>query len=241
MPTLYNLNHNNVPPSAVYIGRTFKGLSSEWGNPFRTGKDGTLDDVLFKHWQMVHRDRRLLARIRHELVGKDLACFCHPDRCHGDTLIQVANAPDLIPALQGEYRFLSNFHPCPIRTKSGLVFPSSEHAYQAFKTTNQSTRRYFTTLPEPGDAKRLGKTLVLRRGWNEMRPRVMLNILRAKFFQNLELGMRLVNTCDAKIVEGNWWGDKYFGVCNGIGENVLGLLLMQVRHEVYTRYCKGRT
>jgi hypothetical protein len=43
MPTLYNLNHNNVPPSAVYIGRAFKGLSSEWGNPFRTGKDGTLD------------------------------------------------------------------------------------------------------------------------------------------------------------------------------------------------------
>lgn len=239
MPTLYNLNHNNVPPSAVYIGRTFKGLSSEWGNPFRTGKDGTLDDVLFKHWQMVHRDRRLLARIRSALAGKDLACFCRPERCHGDTLIEVANAPDLIPALQGEYRFLSNFHPCQIRTKAGLVFPSSEHAYQAFKTLDKSARRHFTTLATPNDAKRLGRTLILRPGWDEMRARVMLKILRAKFFQNPELGMRLVNTCDAKIVEGNWWGDKYYGVCNGIGENILGLLLMQVRHEFYTRYCKG--
>ena len=34
------------------------------------------------------------------------------------------------------------------------------------------------------------------------------------------------------IVEGNTWGDVFWGVCNGIGENHLGNILMDVRDEI---------
>lgn len=38
--------------------------------------------------------------------------------------------------------------------------------------------------------------------------------------------------------EGNTWGDKFWGVCDGEGENHLGKLLMEVRAEL-TKHLKG--
>jgi hypothetical protein len=39
----------------------------------------------------------------------------------------------------------------------------------------------------------------------------------------------LLATGDAELIEGNVWNDVFWGVCNGIGKNWLGKLLMQVR------------
>jgi predicted NAD-dependent protein-ADP-ribosyltransferase YbiA (DUF1768 family) len=36
-----------------------------------------------------------------------------------------------------------------------------------------------------------------------------------------------------ELIEGNWWGDTYWGVCNGVGENHLGKLLMKIRDYLY--------
>ena len=41
-----------------------------------------------------------------------------------------------------------------------------------------------------------------------------------------------MQTEDAELVEDNWWGDKFWGVCNGEGENHLGKLLMKIRDEL---------
>ena len=43
----------------------------------------------------------------------------------------------------------------------------------------------------------------------------------------------LLATGDAKIVEGNTWGDVFWGVCNGVGENHLGEILMKVRQDLF--------
>ena len=56
----------------------------------------------------------------------------------------------------------------------------------------------------------------------------MASLLFAKFAQP-ELRKLLCETGDADLVEGNTWGDKFWGVCEGKGKNMLGLLLMQVR------------
>lgn len=57
-------------------------------------------------------------------------------------------------------------------------------------------------------------------------------ICKAKFSQNPDLADKLVATKDAELIEGNTWGDRIWGVCDGIGENRLGKILMRVRAEM---------
>ena len=54
-------------------------------------------------------------------------------------------------------------------------------------------------------------------------------IVEEKFRQNPKLAEMLLATEDAILIEGNTWGDKFWGVCNGVGENNLGKVLMYVR------------
>ena len=87
MPSVHNKYKNTAPKGAVYIGR-----GTPWGNPFVIGKDGDRDDVCDKYEQMVENDPQLKEKIKSELAGKDLICFCSPARCHGDYLLKIANS-----------------------------------------------------------------------------------------------------------------------------------------------------
>ena len=42
----------------------------------------------------------------------------------------------------------------------------------------------------------------------------------------------LLTTGDRELIEENHWGNTFWGVCNGIGENNLGNLLMVVRDKL---------
>ena len=59
----------------------------------------------------------------------------------------------------------------------------------------------------------------------------MMYLLRIKF-SNKRLEHLLLNTEDAILIEGNWWGDKFWGVCRGEGQNWFGHLLMSLREEI---------
>jgi hypothetical protein len=83
----------------------------------------------------------------------------------------------------------------------------------------------------PAEAKRLGKTILLRKHWEEVKVYIMLHLLKQKFAVPV-LRDELLATGDAQLIEGNTWGDIYWGVCGGVGKNVLGMLLMQVRDEL---------
>lgn len=78
-----------MPEDAVPIER-----GTDWGNPFRTGRDGTRAQVIAKFRQRVEQDPEFLAAVRRELRGRDLVCCCKPKPCHGDVLFELANAPD---------------------------------------------------------------------------------------------------------------------------------------------------
>lgn len=134
-----------------------------------------------------------------------------------------------IDKFDGEYRWLSNFWPCAI-SFNGLVFSSLEAAYVAAKTDDPTEIMYINTLT-PGQAKKYGRTLELRPDWDEVKVYAMLFLLRKKFKKGSDLAKMLDATGDAELIEGNTWGDTFWGVCNGIGENNLGKLLMQVREE----------
>ena len=85
MPKVLNKKRDGVPEGAVYIGRP-----SYWGNPFTIGVDGNRAQVIEKFRAQLLASPSLLARVP-ELRGKDLVCWCAPQACHGDVLLEIAN------------------------------------------------------------------------------------------------------------------------------------------------------
>ena len=142
------------------------------------------------------------------------------------------SAISTIDSFRGKYYFLSNFFPAEV-TYNGLTYQNNEAAFQAQKTYSKEERIEFTTL-EPRDAKRRGRRVRLREDWEQVKDRIMEEIVRAKFSQNEELKEQLLATGDAQLVEGNRWNDRYWGVDirSGVGENHLGKILMKVRSEL---------
>ena len=135
-----------------------------------------------------------------------------------------------IESFTGKYAFLSNFHPSRVEFE-GYTFPSVEHAYQAAKTLDHDERRIFHADISAGQAKRAGRRVKLRADWIDVKLPIMLDLLRKKF-SHADLAQQLQATQDAELVEGNYWGDTFWGVCRGEGANHLGRLLMQVRQEI---------
>lgn len=137
--------------------------------------------------------------------------------------------PD-ITAFNGDYRFLSNFWKCPV-VYDGMSYPTSENAYQAAKTLDREARYPFLTM-SAAEAKKAGRSVDMRVDWELVKERVMTSIVMVKFWSSPELAQRLVDTGSAKLIEGNHWGDRYWGVYRGQGENRLGLILMGVRESL---------
>lgn len=132
-----------------------------------------------------------------------------------------------ITEFQGEHRYLSNFHEAPI-TVDGKVYPTVEHAFQAAKTDSEEWKERIRLANTPGQAKRLGKQAPLRDGWNAQRVDVMRSLVAAKFAQHPELMAQLQATT-GRLEEGNSWGDKFWGMVDGQGQNQLGQILMDIR------------
>jgi ribA/ribD-fused uncharacterized protein len=137
-----------------------------------------------------------------------------------------------IDSFQGDYRFLSNFWYAKV-VLDGVDYRSVEHAYMAAKTLDQSLRNQIRSFDKPGDVKRFCRTITLREDWEEVKFSVMLDLVRQKFYIE-PLKSKLLETGDAELIEGNTWGDIYWGVCRGKGQNNLGKILMQVRSELVT-------
>lgn len=87
MVKLYNIHHETqmLPRDVIYIGRP-----GDWGNPYVIGRDGSREDVVRKYCAYLLSNRKLLGRL-HELSGKSLSCWCHPNLCHGHILMELAN------------------------------------------------------------------------------------------------------------------------------------------------------
>ena len=71
----------------VHVGRPTK-----WGNPFVIGRDGGRDEVIARYRAWLEARPHLVEAARRELRGKVLACWCAPKACHGDVLLELANA-----------------------------------------------------------------------------------------------------------------------------------------------------
>jgi hypothetical protein len=142
------------------------------------------------------------------------------------------DAPGIpIVRFAGEHDFLSNFYPIDILADR-LVYPTLEHAFQAAKAIKEEDRIYIARLSTPGKAKYWGRRIKCRGDWEEVKIGVMTNLIALKFARGSHLADLLALTGDRELIEGNSWGDRYWGVCRGIGENHLGRILMARRLEL---------
>lgn len=164
-----------------------------------------------------------------------------------------------IVAFSGRYRFLSNFYAVEIQHRLrwadddfvDWVFRSVEHAYQASKAQDVHQAVRIRRMTTPADARRVGKSIALRPDWDQMRIPVMRELVRVKFGTHPALAEALCASGDRELVEGNTWGDRFWGAtvpirlaepltttlpiwksaADGIlvGENWLGKILMERR------------
>jgi ribA/ribD-fused uncharacterized protein len=141
----------------------------------------------------------------------------------------------MIDSFTGDFDFLSNFYPSSIVPWSlGEEFLTVENAFQASKTFDRVERKNIMAA-SPGEAKRLGRKVLLRPDWEDVKIDVMRKCLKLKFLYGTRLADKLVATHPHELVEGNYWGDTFWGVCDGEGENWLGRLLMERRDQLMGR------
>jgi ribA/ribD-fused uncharacterized protein len=136
----------------------------------------------------------------------------------------------MITRFKGKYRFLSNFYENPILYDE-LWYKNAESAFQSHKIRGWVSRRMLFEHLTALEAKKLGRKVTLRRDWERVKDTIMYEVVLAKFQIN-HLRTMLLETGDEELVEGNTWGDTYWGVCRGKGKNKLGHILMRVREEI---------
>ena len=135
-----------------------------------------------------------------------------------------------IKSFRGKHSFLSNFYDCPVQY-DGTMYRNAESAFQAAKCADSKERALFEET-SGSQAKKLGRRVSLRPDWESIKVHVMYEIVSDKFQRNAEIAEKLIETGDSELIEGNVWGDTFWGVCNGRGENHLGKILMAVRNEL---------
>lgn len=120
----------------------------------------------------------------------------------------------------------------------GELFPTAEHAYQAGKARKPEVRAWLMAAPSPALLAMAAHGLYywdISPGWSTKKFDRMKEILRAKYSQHEDLKELLLATGDARLVESATVDsavNRLWGEVNGVGQNKLGQLLMEVRAEL---------
>lgn len=134
----------------------------------------------------------------------------------------------MVTSFRGNYYFLSNMFPHLI-TFNGITYRCVESAFQAQKEPSRAKEFQFLNGFE---ARRLGRKVNLRPDWESIKLSLMKSLLEIKF-SDKTLKKQLQSTGSEKLMEGNTWGDTYWGVTpQGLGLNHLGELLMEIRKSL---------
>jgi hypothetical protein len=99
-------NYNNLEEwmndtNNIYIARAgvvfindkrFPIQSSKFANPYKIGKDGSREEVIAKYKKYIteklENDDLLISELL-SLKGKNLGCWCYPEMCHGNILLEL--------------------------------------------------------------------------------------------------------------------------------------------------------
>ena len=101
-----NLGYDNLREwmkdnNNVYIGRAgivfidgkrYPEKQSIFANPFKITKNTSREDVIEKYKKYIINKINENPNMKEELIklkGKNLGCWCHPEACHGDVLLEL--------------------------------------------------------------------------------------------------------------------------------------------------------
>jgi len=156
---------------------------------------------------------------------------------------------------KNEKRYLSNMFLTPVEFKNdpviekycvgfepdNKIYPSTEHIYQMMKSDNPSWKELIKNTDDPHKTKTLVRKhfkkgllfetenyFSLRSDWDDIKYNLMFVLVYLKFSQNEELKQKLISL-EGYIEEKNCWNDTYWGTVDGVGQNNLGKILMEVR------------
>lgn len=135
----------------------------------------------------------------------------------------------MIKQFKGSYEWLSNFAKCDI-FRDIRKYPSVEHAYQSEKNHSQEWKKFCRETKSPHIVKKQSGKVDLRKDWEFVKLEIMKDCIDQKFNQEPYKSL-LIETYIEDIVEGNTWGDCFWGYDLRIeaGENHLGKIIMKKR------------
>lgn len=160
---------------------------------------------------------------------------------------RTASSSEPAPTILGEIRFyranekpygaLSNLYRRSVEFE-GQIYSTSEHAYQAGKASKLAVRDWILSAPSPSLAAMAAHGLYtwdIVPNWAQIKFDRMRAVLHAKFVQHADLRELLLSTGQARIVEAgtvNNAVNRLWGEVDGKGENMLGVMLMELRAEL---------
>lgn len=135
------------------------------------------------------------------------------------------------------YGRFSNLFRSPIEFE-GQLYPTAEHAYQAGKAQKAKVRDWILAAPSPSLAAMAAHGLYawdIVPKWSEIKFDRMRGVLAAKFTQHPDLMELLLATGDKRLVEAGTTNNavnRLWGEVNGVGQNMLGQMLMELQSEL---------
>lgn len=141
---------------------------------------------------------------------------------------------DILTFTTPEHRWLSNMTYVDI-LYDGVIYLSTENFYQAMKYKDKDIRVHVATL-KPNEAKAYSRNNEMTSlVFEEKKLQIMEYAQRQKYSKE-PFKSKLLATDNALLEEGNWWGDKFWGVDikTREGENHLGKIIMKIRDELIT-------
>ena len=85
-PKVWNRRDPKCPTNGIYVGRPTK-----WGNPFTVHHYGREGAIKRYRERLLYDRPDLVEAARRELRGFDLICWCAPEACHAEVLLELAN------------------------------------------------------------------------------------------------------------------------------------------------------
>jgi ribA/ribD-fused uncharacterized protein len=119
-----------------------------------------------------------------------------------------------------------------------VEYPTAEHAYQAGKARKESVRKWLMDAPSPSLLAMAAHGLYVwdvAPDWSKTKFDRMRRVLIAKYTQHEDLKQLLLSTGEARLVEVATVDNavnRLWGEVNGVGKNMLGVLLMEVRQQL---------
>ena len=138
-----------------------------------------------------------------------------------------------INTFKGVNQWLSNMTPVQSFIIEGISYNTVENFYQAQKTLALGRRLQMSKM-NPYDSKSWGSALTLRSDWSKIKDDVMKQGLEIKFAQTRFYNL-LANTGIYELIEGDHYGDMYWGVClkTNKGQNKLGKFITEIRTRIF--------